>query len=105
MGGSQSHASGRHSFTLGSFSSAKGDYSGAINVLGEDCLAQNDNELMLCAESVTIRTSAGDYDLISAARRLLIEHDSRDAEIKKMHEEIDLLRDQLALYGRDIMQS
>ena len=75
LGGSRSHAAGRHSFTIGSYGRAAGDYSGVINLRGQDadCTANDDNELVICAEAVRIVTSSGSIDLTGLERRLSAE--------------------------------
>ena len=79
LGGSQSITGGRHSFTIGSFGRARGDFSGVISVAGSTgCEASEDNELVLCANAVTLVTPSGTVDLAKLARRALTAVDSQD---------------------------
>lgn len=90
-------AGGRHSFTLGSFGRARGDFSGVISVAGSSgCEASEDNELVLCADAVTLVTPSGTVDLAKLARRALTtttnDDDDDDDEHQDTHSTIDPTR-------------
>ena len=77
----------------------KHDYAGVISASGKGgCESTGDNEIVLCAEAVTIKSGGSSVDLTALARRMLSEETSdaaRSSDLDEMKAEIEALRAQV----------
>jgi hypothetical protein len=83
-GGSSNIASGRHSAALGSFGTAKFDYSVVINGLGTPCAAESASEVRLCGNSLLFETPTGEVvDLLAGVARRSLSERAKEAEERR----------------------